>query len=99
MITVGNESGSTAGCRQWPLLLVVIGVACGLGITLLSRDTWRLGCLVIGASLAVGAVERLVLPDRDAGLLSVRSRAFDTVVMGFTGVAIVALAIVVPERR
>jgi hypothetical protein len=55
--------------RQWPLLIVVIGVLAGLVVSFLGESTWRLGCLLIGASLGVGAVERIALPSRDAGLL------------------------------
>ena len=37
--------------RQWPLLIVLIGVAAGLGVAVLGADRWRLGCLIIGAFL------------------------------------------------
>jgi hypothetical protein len=85
--------------RQWPLLIVVIGVLAGLVVSFLGESTWRLGCLLIGASLGVGAVERIALPSRDAGLLQVRTKAFDVSVLAVTGAAIIALAIVVPEGR
>ena len=83
--------------QQWPLLVVLAGVAIGLGFCV--AELWRLGCVIIGASLAIGAVERLALPRRNAGLLQVRSRAFDMVLMTGLGIAIVALAIVVPGSR
>ena len=85
--------------RQWPLLIVVIGVLAGLVVSFLGESTWRLGCLLIGASLGVGAVERIALPSRDAGLLQVRTKAFDVTVLAVAGAAIIALAIVVPEGR
>ena len=85
--------------RPWPLLLVLAGVLCGLVVAVVGPDSWRLGCLVIGGSLLVGAVERVVLPARDVGLLDVRGRAFDTAVLALAGAAIVALAILVPEGR
>lgn len=85
--------------RQWPLMIVIVGVAIGLGIVMLGEDTWRLGCLIIGASLGVGAVERIALPTKEAGLLQVRSRAFDITVLALAGAAIITLAIVVPEGR
>jgi hypothetical protein len=88
-----------ASGKLWPLLVVVAGVLCGLAVTLLGRDTWRLGCLIIGGSLGVGAVERMALPERAAGLLSVRGRAFDTAMMALTGLGIIVLAIAVPEGR
>jgi DUF3017 family protein len=85
--------------RQWPLLVVVIGVAAGLVIATVGEDTWRFGCLVIGASLGVGAVERVALPRGEAGLLQVRSKPFDVAALGLCAAAIIALAIVVPPGR
>ena len=78
---------------------MVIGVLAGLVVCLLGESTWRLGCLLIGASLGIGAVERIALPTRDAGLLQVRSKAFDVTVLAVTAAAIIALAIAVPEGR
>ena len=79
--------------RQWPLMIVIVGVA------MIGEDTWRLGCLIIGSALGVGAVERIALPTKEAGLLQVRSRGFDITVLALAGAAIIALAIVVPEGR
>jgi Protein of unknown function (DUF3017) len=80
-------------------LIVVVGVLAGLVVSFLGESTWRLGCLLIGTSLGVGAVERIALPSRDAGLLQVRTKAFDVTVLAVAGAAIIALAIVVPEGR
>jgi Protein of unknown function (DUF3017) len=82
--------------RAWPLLVVLAGVVAGLVIALLGESTWRLGCLVIGGSLVLGAVERIALPSREAGLLQVRSKAFDAGMLIVLGAMIVALAILVP---
>ena len=78
---------------------MVIGVVAGLVVSFLGESTWRLGCLLIGASLGVGAVERIALPSRDAGLLQVRTKTFDVIVLTVGAIAIIALAIVVPEGR
>ncbi|MFP5282742.1 MAG: DUF3017 domain-containing protein [Actinomycetes bacterium] len=83
----------------WPLLVVLGGIAAGLAIALVGSQTWRLGCLVIGAALVVGAVERAVLAPRAAGLLQVRSRWFDVTALALAGLAVIALAVVVPEGR
>jgi hypothetical protein len=85
--------------RYWPLLIVVVGVAIGLVIALAGDDTWRFGCLVIGSSLGIGAVERLALPAGEAGLLQVRSKLFDIAFLALSGGAVVALAILVPGGR
>jgi Protein of unknown function (DUF3017) len=77
--------------------VVVAGVIAGLVIAIVGSDTWRFGCLVIGASLGIGAVERMVLPRSEAGLLEVRSKPFDVAALGICAAAIIALAIVVPS--
>nr|WP_294694157.1 DUF3017 domain-containing protein [uncultured Friedmanniella sp.] len=93
------DAGPALQQRPWPLLVVVAGVALGLVVGMLGESTWRLGCLLIGVSLLVGAVERLVLPDRAAGLLQVRTKAFDVAVLALAGAAVVALALIVPSGR
>jgi hypothetical protein len=83
--------------RAWPLLVVLVGVVAGLVIALLGQ--WRLGCLVIGGSLGVGAMERLALPSREAGLLQVRSKAFDVGMLIVLSATILVLAVLVPTRN
>ena len=75
----------------------MVGVAAGLAIAIVGSDTWRFGSLVIGASLGVGAVERLALPRSEAGLLQVRSKPFDVAALAICAAAIIALAIAVPS--
>jgi hypothetical protein len=93
------EPNAALPLRQWPLVVVVVGVVVGLGIVGLGNGTWRPGCLLVGASLLVGAVERLVLPSRGAGLLQVRSKGFDVAVLTLAGLGVVVLAVLVPSGR
>jgi len=79
-------------------MIVVVGVLLGLVIAALGQNAWRIGCVVIGASLCVGAIERVVLPRRDAGLLQVRGQAFDVAVLGLAGISIIVLAVWVHGR-
>lgn len=88
-----DSSVTVRSLQQWPLLIVVGGVALGLAIAALANDAWRVGCLVIGGSLIVGAIERVVLPRRDAGLMQVRSQTFDVAVLALGGAAIIVLAL------
>jgi hypothetical protein len=80
--------------RQWPLLIVLGG---GLtALLVVASDGFRLGCTMLGASVGFAAVARAVLPVRRVGLLVVRSRLFDVVVLAAMGAALVVLAAVVP---
>jgi hypothetical protein len=72
------------------LLAVVVGLA------LVGQDHWRRGLLLAGAGLLAGAVVRLVLPARVAGLLAVRGRIFDSVVLAVLGTAVIVLTSSVP---
>jgi hypothetical protein len=72
------------------LLAVVVGLA------LVGQDHWRRGLLLAGAGLLVGAVVRLVLPSRVAGLLVVRGRIFDSIVLAVLGTAVIVLTSSVP---
>jgi hypothetical protein len=83
--------------RQWPLLSVLGGGVVGLGLVAL--DHFRIGALVFGVSVLFAALARLVLPARRVGLLVVRSRAFDVLVLTAMGSAVVVLAVIVPPSR
>jgi Protein of unknown function (DUF3017) len=94
-----EPAAAARALRAWPLLVVLAGVVGGLVLATLGPDTWRAGCLIIGASLGVGALLRAVLPSREAGLLQVRGKAFDVTVLVVLAVAVVALAIAVPPEN
>lgn len=81
---------------QWPLATVLAGVTLGLAIVATSH--WRLGASVMGASVTLGGLLRL-LPKQRVGLLAVRNKAFDTLVLLGVGVGIIALAWWVPPSR
>jgi len=83
--------------RQWPLLTVLGGGV--VGLALVALDHFRIGCLVLGASVLYAALARLALPARRVGLLVVRSRAFDVLVLAGMGAALVVFAIIVPPSR
>lgn len=80
--------------REWPFLLVLCGVLAGLAVV--AADRFRVGSGVLTASVLVAAVLRVVLPERDAGLLVVRSRAVDVLVLGVLGAGLAVLTVVVP---
>jgi Protein of unknown function (DUF3017) len=94
-----DSSAAARTLRAWPVVLVLVGIVAGLVIALVWESGWRLGCLVIGGSLGVGSIERIAMPSRDAGLLQVRSKAFDVGMLTVLSVAIIVLALVVPTGR
>ncbi|MBB1245766.1 DUF3017 domain-containing protein [Streptomyces durbertensis] len=82
-------SGSApAPYRQWPILTVLGGVVVGL---LLSLAEARVGILVVGGSLLLGAVLRRFVPS--VGMLAVRSRFTDLLTYSVLGTLIVVLAL------
>ncbi|MFE9772526.1 DUF3017 domain-containing protein [Streptomyces sp. NPDC005931] len=83
-----------APARQWPILAVLCTVGCGLLLTAL--DVFRVGTLLIGAALLVGAALRWLVPD--VGMLAVRSRFTDIVTYGVLGTVIVLLALMMQPK-
>ncbi|NLU81820.1 DUF3017 domain-containing protein [Rhodococcus sp. HNM0569] len=81
----------TAVRRHAPILLVLVIVLVAVGFVL--ADRWRRGAFVIGLAAVVAGVLRLVLSDDAAGLLAVRSKAFDVGALAVVGGTIVWLAV------
>jgi hypothetical protein len=77
-----------------PLALVVGLVAAGVVVAALHHP--RAGMFVVSAGLGVGALLRLVLNRRRAGLLAVRSRRLDVAILVSLSVALGVLAAVTP---
>jgi hypothetical protein len=77
--------------RQAPLLAALLSV--GAGLLLVTLGYWRRGLVVIGLALVGTAVLRLVLPLRRVGLLAVRSRWADVLLLAGTGVALTVLTL------
>lgn len=72
---------------QWPLALVLAGLAVALGFVFLER--WRRGAFLLGIMALAAAVLRVVVPGDRARLLGVRSKGFD--VAFYLGVGAVVL--------
>ncbi len=81
---------------QWPLAIVLAGVA--LGLVVVAAGHWRTGNTVIGLAMTTGGVLRL-MPQQRVGLLAVRSRTLDTIVLLGLGIGVIALAWLVPPSR
>lgn len=81
--------------RQWPWFLVLIGVVVSLAVV--ASDHFRRGAVMLAASFAVALVMRLVLPERRAGWLAVRSRKVDVLSLILLTGGLVVLTFWVPS--
>ena len=77
--------------RQLPLLAAILVV--GAGLVLVTLGEWRRGLVIIGLALVGAALLRLLLPLRRVGLLAVRSRTVDVLLMGGAGLALTVLTL------
>lgn len=81
--------------QQWPLVIVLSGVV--LSLVVVAVDDFRPGTVLFSGSLLLGALLRLVLPDRQAGLLVLRSRAIDVLLMLIMGLSVLLLSLLIPD--
>ncbi len=84
--------------RVVPLLTVLVVVVAGVYLA------WRRGSagggeggVLAGAALLVGAVARLLLPVRLAGLLATRKRTTDVLTLAVFGAGLLAASLVLPR--
>ena len=75
---------------------VVAAALVGLGIVFVGA--WRTGLSWIGVGLLVAAFFRLVLSERGAGMLRVRRKWTDVLMLTSAGVALIVLSVVVPNQ-
>ncbi|WP_459984672.1 DUF3017 domain-containing protein [Nocardioides sp. AN3] len=100
---VQEPSGTAGAERRYPS---TIGGACYLavlavvvlGLVVTATGHWRGGVHLIAGALVAAAAFRLVLPSRDAGMLAVRSRALDCVLLAVMGIALWILAGTIPDQ-
>ena len=90
----GRRYPSTIGGMFYLLVMAVVAVA----LALVVLDEWRTGIRLMGGALVFGAVVRLVLRSRDAGMLAVRHKVLDAVVLVLLGGALIFLAGSIPDQ-
>ena len=77
-------------------LLVLAGVGTGIGIAW--AGDWRLGVKWFGGALIAAGAFRLVLRNRDAGMLAVRHRLVDVVLLSGVGAVLIFLSESIPNQ-
>ena len=80
--------------RQWPLTVVLI--ALGGSLLLIATDHFRRGSVGLAASVMLAFFLRLLLPPSEAGLLAVRSKRVDAIVLGVLAIGLTVFALWVP---
>jgi hypothetical protein len=68
------------------------------GLFLVFLGPWRAGLTWIGCGLLVAASVRVVLSDHNAGMLRVRRRWSDVLMLIVAGVGLIVLSVVVPNQ-
>jgi hypothetical protein len=80
------------------MLYLVALAAVMAGVALSVLDGWRTGVRWIGGGLVFAAVCRLVLPSRQAGMLAVRHRLIDVVMLAGVGGLLLFLTTSIPNQ-
>ena len=78
--------------------LAVVGML-AVGLAVVVAGGWRIGVLLMGCSFGVAFVGRIALPEDRAGMLRIRRPLLDLTTMGLCCVAMLLLALVIPEGR
>ncbi len=79
---------------QWPLTLVLTGLVVSLAVV--ATDHFRRGSVLFAGFVVLAFFLRLLLSERDAGWLAVRSRGVDLGFLAFLGLTISVFALIVP---
>ena len=85
---------STIGGAFYLAILAVVGVS----LAVVTTGAWRTGVRWYGGALLGAALLRAVLPAKDAGMLAVRKRWWDCLLLTGTGVALIFLAGSIPDQ-
>jgi hypothetical protein len=85
---------STIGGAFYIVVLIVAAV----GIGIVWSGSWRGGVRVVAGAVLFAAVLRLFLPARDAGMLAVRNRIVDCLLLAGVGGTLLFLAATIPNQ-
>lgn len=82
---------------QWPIVVVLAGIC--VSLVFVALDRFRVGSVLMAGFVALAFVLRAVLPTDRAGLLAVRGRGTDLVVLGVLATGMVVLSLWVPPPQ
>lgn len=81
---------------QLPILAVLLIAA--VGVARVATANWREGSVLLGGSLLVAAVLRILLPEDRVGLLAIRTRPVDVLCYAALGMIVVGLAVTITRN-
>ena len=84
------------GLAWLPYLIVLAGVALGMFVAWQGSQYAGRGAALVGCSLLVAGLARLILPPRYASLLSTRRKASDVLAFAVFGAAVLTVALTLP---
>jgi Protein of unknown function (DUF3017) len=85
---------STIGGAFYLGILVVTAI----GIGIVWSGDWRLGIRWVAGALIAASALRAVLPAKDAGMLAVRHRLLDCLLLAAVAAALIFLATTIPDQ-
>lgn len=89
---VRSRSVTPRWLSRLPYAFVLCGV--GAGLAVVATNHFRRGSMLMAAAVFIGALARLVLPESQVGMLAVRRRWLDVLLMTTAAVGITLVAFV-----
>lgn len=77
--------------------LAILAATVG-GLVTVALGSWRVGTQIVGGSLLAAAAIRLALRPHDAGMLAVRHKLVDALLLIAVGAAVIVLAVTIPNQ-
>jgi hypothetical protein len=98
-----SDAGHDDYRRRYPstiggMVYLAVLAATLVGVGVVATGSWRVGTRWIGGALLFAALIRLVLPARDAGMLAVRHRSVDCLMLAGVGALLLFLAATIPNQ-
>jgi Protein of unknown function (DUF3017) len=92
-----DRADAAVGVLAWvPYLIVLAGAGLGMFLAVGGAKHAVLGTALLGGSMLIAAVARLLLPERYAGLLASRRKASDVLAFATLGAAVLTVALTLP---
>lgn len=78
-------------------ILILLATVGAIGYVAVTGE-WRTGVRVLSAAMGVGGVLRLIMPEKDAGMLAVRNRYLDSALLIGVGLTLAILTSSIPDQ-